>query len=247
MSFIIRANETLLAARSVPLFIVNTDGTEHGASLAGVKARISVNGGTAVNSTADVSRVDGADCSLVLTTAEVAAFAVGDRVRIRVPAAGARAMAAALVEVSADNVFAAADTAATIATAVDAIQLDNFAALPTAAQIATAVAAPTAAAIATAVDNILADNFAAIATGTPPSAAAITTAILAALSGADGTAARVAAAEACALAMVGAADLRFDDAGGGTSLVVVRKSNSATIATIPLRRGDRTTSIIGNG
>jgi hypothetical protein len=138
MSFIIRANETLLAGRSVPLFILNTDGTEHTASLANVKARISVNGATAVNSTADVSRVDGADCSLVLTTAEVAAFAVGDRVRIRVPASGARAMAAALVEVSADNVFAAADTAATIATAVDAIQLDNFAALPTAAQIATA-------------------------------------------------------------------------------------------------------------
>jgi hypothetical protein len=75
---------------------------------------------------------------------------------------------------------------------------------------------------------------------------ALSTTILTDLADADGAAARAAIAEQTALTVVGAADLRFDDAVG-TSLAVVRKSTSATVATVPLRRGDRTQPIIGNG
>ena len=58
--------------------------------------------------------------------------------------------------------------------------------------------------------------------------------------------ARAAIGEQAALTIVGGADLRFDDTTG-SSLVVLRKSTSAAVATVPLRRGTRTQPIIGNG
>ena len=52
--------------------------------------------------------------------------------------------------------------------------------------------------------------------------------------------------EEVALTIAGAKDLKYDDTSG-TNLAVVRKSTSATVASVALRRGDRTQPVIGNG
>ena len=132
---------------------------------------------------------------------------------------------------------AAPDTASTIAaasaTAVDAALADNFGALP--------------ASVATAVDAIVADNFSAVLTaiaGVGGGSLTVTD-ILAGLAGVAGNAARAAIGEDTLLTIVGAKDLRVDDSG--STLTVVRKSTSATVATPALRRGDRTQTVTGNG
>lgn len=79
-----------------------------------------------------------------------------------------------------------------------------------------------------------------------PTAASVATEVISDLAGVDGVAARAAIGEQAALTIVGGADLRFDDTTG-SSLVVLRKSTSAAVATVPLRRGTRTQPIIGNG
>lgn len=78
------------------------------------------------------------------------------------------------------------------------------------------------------------------------SPASISTEIMTDLADASGTAARAAIAEQAALTIVGAADLRFDDTTGA-NLAIVRKSTSATVANVALRRGTRAQPIIGNG
>lgn len=90
--------------------------------------------------------------------------------------------------------------------------------------------------------DITADNVF-VAAATPSS---LSVALLADFADADGAAARAAIGEQAALTIVGAADLRYDDTAG-INLVVVRKSTSANVATVPLRRGDRAQPIIGNG
>jgi hypothetical protein len=90
--------------------------------------------------------------------------------------------------------------------------------------------------------DITADNIYAAAS-TP---SVLSTTFLADLADGDGAAARAAIGEQAALTVIGAADLRYDDTTG-SALTVVRKSTSATVATVPLRRGDRTQPIIGNG
>ncbi len=83
-------------------------------------------------------------------------------------------------------------------------------------------------------------------TAAAPTIGGISTQVMSDLADADGTAARAAIAEQAALTIVGAADLRFDDTTGA-NLAVVRKSTSATIANVALRRGTRVQPIIGNG
>jgi hypothetical protein len=79
-----------------------------------------------------------------------------------------------------------------------------------------------------------------------PTAASVSTEVLGDLAGVDGVAARAAIGEQAALTIVGAGDLRFDDTTG-SSLVVLRKSTSAAVATVPLRRATRTQPVVGNG
>jgi hypothetical protein len=151
---------------------------------------------------------------------------------------------AVTVFLSADDALAASASTGSIATAVDAAVADNFAAVLAAISAISGGGGgggPSAATISAAVMADLADSDGSAAR------AAIATAVLTLLADpSGGLASRTAIAELVAITQVGGGDLKFDDASG-TSLVVKRKSTDATVATIPLRRGDRTQAIIGNG
>jgi hypothetical protein len=193
MGFIIQAGETTAAKLRVPLFIVNTDGTEHSASLTGVKARLSINGGTAGNSTNDVVRVDGAQCYVQLTTGEVGALVAGDRMTVKVPVSGTRMMAITIVDVPADNVFAAGPTTATVSAGVwgaDSRTLTTT--IPSAVENAEAVATE------------LAPTFASL-----PSAASIITAL---------RAENVTSAWGVSSTPAGGSSIVYTDRRGGTTL-----------------------------
>jgi hypothetical protein len=188
MSRPIQDNTSVATARRIFLLIYDdtTALAPWAGATTGIKAQLSANGGAETASVNDVVRVGGALHYVELTQAE-ANRTEGDRIHARVAGAAGRREAISAADITADNIFTAATTPATLST------------------------------------TILAD-----------------------LADSDGSAARVAIAEQAALTVIGAADLRYDDTTG-SALTVVRKSTSATVATVPLRRGDRTQPIIGNG
>lgn len=188
MSRPIQDNTSTATARRM-FFLIYDDTTAllpWAGATTGVKAQVSVNGGSETASTADIVRVGGALHYVELTQAE-ANRAFGDRVHARVAGASGRREAISAADITEDNIFVAAI-----------------------------------------------------------SPAAISLALLTDFADSDGAAARAAIGEQAALTIVGAADLRFDDTNGAT-LVVVRKSTAAQLASIALRRGDRAQPIIGNG
>jgi hypothetical protein len=137
MPFYIRDNEATATRRRVPLYIyADTAGTAWAGSVTGVKARLSVNGAAEADTAADIVRVAGSYHYAQLSQAEVN-VAPGDIIHVRVPAVSGRLEAFAVCEIGADDIFAAAPTDSSIATAVDAIVADNFAAIP--AAVATSV------------------------------------------------------------------------------------------------------------
>jgi hypothetical protein len=118
MPIVITDNEATAARRRVPLLIfADTAGVAWAGSVTGVKAQISVNGGSETASTADLTRVAGALHYVELTQAECNRTA-GDRLGIRVASASGRLESLALVDITADDVFVAAPTDASIAAAV---------------------------------------------------------------------------------------------------------------------------------
>lgn len=132
MPIAITDNEATAARRRVPLLIfADTAGTPWAGSVTGLKAQISVNGGSETASTADIVRVAGSVHYVELTQAE-ANRTPGDRLSVRVVATTGRLEAISFAEITADDVYAASPTDSTISTAVDAALADNFAAIPAA-------------------------------------------------------------------------------------------------------------------
>jgi hypothetical protein len=118
MPVLITDNEATAARRRVPLLIyADTAGAAWAGSVTGVKAQLSLNGATEVASTADIVRVNGAWHYVELTQAETNRTP-GDRLLVRVASAAGRLEASSVVEITADDAYAAAPTDASIATAV---------------------------------------------------------------------------------------------------------------------------------
>jgi hypothetical protein len=159
----IRINEAAASKRRVYFALLNKDGSEPDAT--GVVTQVSINGATEVAGPALV-RDAGVQHYAELSGANATRNA-GDFIMIRVPGSATLLGATARVDFGADDVYAAAETKASIA-------------------------------------------------------------------------------EEAALTVAGAKDLKFDDTTG-TSLVITRKSTTTTLATVPLRRADRTQPIVGNG
>ena len=120
MARILQDGETTAGRKRVELLIYQENGsTPWAGSVTGKKAQLSTNGGTEAASTNDVVRVGGALHYVELTNAEAAAANAGDRIYVRVPAAGgAHLEAINFFDVVADQWFTAPATTTQVADAV---------------------------------------------------------------------------------------------------------------------------------
>jgi hypothetical protein len=114
----IQDNTTTATARRVFLLIFDDTAAcaPWAGSVTGIKGKLSINGGSEVDTNADVVRVGGALHYVPLTQAEVDQ-AVGDRLHVRVPGASGRRESLGAADIYSGNVFSLT-TAAGTATAV---------------------------------------------------------------------------------------------------------------------------------